>query len=1114
MNKLARGAGIAARGLMVLGAGLMLTGCVVPAPVGAPTWISGPLLADGSGSPTPGGPFQGSSERLQVGPGERADLNFSLATLPNGAMHKVVISNGTADRLPSAYNLLPGKVYGARLVLYVESVQQPGYLRIDGAYSDIADCYANEAQAPDCPQAFAGSPIAADADHRSQPLRITAPGYYSFDVTTLVQHRVDWGYAGILRVTAAADPGDGSFGQFEFASKDRSRARFDASRQPKLLVTLTDAAEIARSTRTTTSVQNVLADPSVANRDFSQDDDMLMNGAPDARAYALISQPYMPVSPRSTLGQSGSRDFKVTLVSSMNSGFPAQAGVNPQIDWYAIPDFNQGSTRITWNDGWSVPGAGAWIQSTPIRANVPSQVLSVDIGRNYLEELVAAYNANTTMDFAVAGTTNVQGPITLDGLRHIDAGIVPEVSLVVSPVPTAGYYKMDALDDTAEIELCIHDWLGGAPSCDPQPLQLRARIGQEFATWVFYASPRATFPEGWVNFASQINVAVPVAGPSVDITTDPDPTYQAVVTGFGEPPGYQIGVGAANREVGSYSAIISMAGHNVRAVVNFENLPLPAPSLSGPARITIPAGAGSVTLPVDAAQPFVLAVDDAVVNDNIDDTTKWLFSSSDPSDTLPPEVQQTDGSIALPITFGSAGPRTITVTSKGDATVTATFEIVVDAEGTTVLAPQGPAAVYGQPVALSAQVRDHAGAPVSVGVVEFLRGTEVAGSAPVVVGVATLDVAGLEVGMHLFHARYGGDPGSYIAASESAPEGFLVERAAASVSITAPASIFVGESVDVGVTLAAVAPGAGTPTGTVAVSDGTDSCEIDLAVASGCTLTPVGAGARSLTATYSGDAHFLGSVASAPLQVLERAVLALMLDDGRSFARYGEVVDYTFTLRNDGLGAATAITVDATLSSAFDGAAAQWQCFGAGDGASCAATGTGPLHDVATLPPGHTLTWLVSVPVRDDATEGEATLTLAVGGPDPQAVVDDNTLVLLRDGFEAEQETLLSVSGAEADKVIEGEAVRMFDLPPAGGKRFEVVLALHGREGTITVLRTWLDAATALVRLSRRDADGERISPWARADAGATLAVTGLKPEQAKPVVLLEGSTPPLATGD
>jgi hypothetical protein len=56
-------------------------------------------------------------------------------------------------------------------------------------------------------------------------------------------------------------------------------------------------------------------------------------------------------------------------------------------------------------------------------------------------------------------------------------------------------------------------------------------------------------------------------------------------------------------------------------------------------------------------------------------------------------------------------------------------------------------------------------------------------------------------------------------------------------------------------TLTVDAPGAGTPTGTVTVSDGTDSNPCALPAAS-CTLISTTTGSKNLTATYSGDADF------------------------------------------------------------------------------------------------------------------------------------------------------------------------------------------------------------------------------------------------------------------
>ena len=58
-------------------------------------------------------------------------------------------------------------------------------------------------------------------------------------------------------------------------------------------------------------------------------------------------------------------------------------------------------------------------------------------------------------------------------------------------------------------------------------------------------------------------------------------------------------------------------------------------------------------------------------------------------------------------------------------------------------------------------------------------------------------------------------------------------------------------------TVVATAPGAGTPTGDVTVTDGVDSCTAAVA-AGGCSVTLTTSGARSLVATYTGDVQFAG----------------------------------------------------------------------------------------------------------------------------------------------------------------------------------------------------------------------------------------------------------------
>jgi hypothetical protein len=56
-----------------------------------------------------------------------------------------------------------------------------------------------------------------------------------------------------------------------------------------------------------------------------------------------------------------------------------------------------------------------------------------------------------------------------------------------------------------------------------------------------------------------------------------------------------------------------------------------------------------------------------------------------------------------------------------------------------------------------------------------------------------------------------------------------------------------------------VAPGSGTPTGNVTVSDGIQSCSGTVAAGS-CSIAFESPGAKTLTATYAGDANFNGSV--------------------------------------------------------------------------------------------------------------------------------------------------------------------------------------------------------------------------------------------------------------
>jgi hypothetical protein len=78
----------------------------------------------------------------------------------------------------------------------------------------------------------------------------------------------------------------------------------------------------------------------------------------------------------------------------------------------------------------------------------------------------------------------------------------------------------------------------------------------------------------------------------------------------------------------------------------------------------------------------------------------------------------------------------------------------------------------------------------------------------------------------------------------------------------------VGENYTISVTVAPIAPGGGTPTGTVSISYGEGSCSPALVSGSAsCVVANVTPGPKTLTATYLGDSNFNGSSDTEPHQV-------------------------------------------------------------------------------------------------------------------------------------------------------------------------------------------------------------------------------------------------------
>jgi hypothetical protein len=135
-----------------------------------------------------------------------------------------------------------------------------------------------------------------------------------------------------------------------------------------------------------------------------------------------------------------------------------------------------------------------------------------------------------------------------------------------------------------------------------------------------------------------------------------------------------------------------------------------------------------------------------------------------------------------------------------------------------------------------------------------------------------MKLAGLAAGTHSVAVIYSGDTNH--SASTSAAFTQVVDQAAtsASLSTTATPSVY-GQPGSVTVTVKPNPPGTGTPTGTVTFAvDGVAGAPVALSRGKAAMpLAGLGAGSHQITATYSGDANYLGDTSPALHQVVNQA---------------------------------------------------------------------------------------------------------------------------------------------------------------------------------------------------------------------------------------------------
>ncbi|WP_436700289.1 Ig-like domain repeat protein [Nocardioides sp. BYT-33-1] len=253
----------------------------------------------------------------------------------------------------------------------------------------------------------------------------------------------------------------------------------------------------------------------------------------------------------------------------------------------------------------------------------------------------------------------------------------------------------------------------------------------------------------------------------------------------------------------------------------------------------------------------------------------------------------------------SAGDHVITVDYEGDdrfAGATDALDQEVAAAATTTAVDVSPSpSVVGQPVTIRATVTPVAPATGEPeGVVQFEIDGQPGPFVDLVDGVAELSTSTLARGSHQVRARYLSADPDFVTSTSSAVS-HTVNKAATKTTVasSAPVAVF-GQPVTFTATVAVLAPGAGSASGTVTFTDG-DTVLGTAPVGSGTggvasiTVDSLTVGQHAVVATYDGDESFSSSFGSVA-QKVQRAQTSTVVTSTANPSQPGAAVRFTATV--------------------------------------------------------------------------------------------------------------------------------------------------------------------------------------------------------------------------
>ncbi|MEZ5467553.1 MAG: FG-GAP-like repeat-containing protein [Lysobacterales bacterium] len=357
---------------------------------------------------------------------------------------------------------------------------------------------------------------------------------------------------------------------------------------------------------------------------------------------------------------------------------------------------------------------------------------------------------------------------------------------------------------------------------------------------------------------------------------------------------------------------------------------------------------------------------------------------------------------------GSGVVDVIATTVAGASTNTSSDDFsYAAATSTTILSIDPEPSVVGQPYTVIADVTQ-GGIPVvsgSVLIQQLSDGSTCSYSLKTGGGCQLVSNSAITTAVRAFYSGAGG-----LSPSVSPIVTHVVNRAPTEILISSdtPDPSTVGQEIAVTVEVAALAPGAGTPTGQILVTDGSASCGFTLPTLS-CSFVPKALGAATLEARYLGDANFAPSTdTEAHTVTVNGADLSIIKRNGLRILPAGQPSTYVLLVSNAGPDNVQGARVTDILPPQLSNAS--WTCTGTG-GAVCPASGTGTVDALVNLPSGSSLTFLLTVTAQaspEQIVTNRATVTPPSNSTDPvlgnNESSDTDPIGLFGDGLEDEND--------------------------------------------------------------------------------------------------------------